>query len=333
MRFTIVPARRRRAFTLIELLVVIAIIAVLVALLLPAVQQAREAARRSQCKNNLKQIALAMQTYHDVAQSFPFGCNAGDNGFRQALTWRFDILPQIEQQPAFNQMSQYSRKDTTTVWLTGGAAVGFQTLIIPLYICPSETQDKVLTGNQNGGDSTCPSAGAAISNYNMSAGTSSPCGVPTPMDLAGVPTNDTLIGGNYYGSYSKSDGVASMGSADVGFLLCLNIAKIVDGTSTTLLVGEKTVNPSTATSSNYGAAGTNYSGWLSQWGAVSSSTHGINYLPRGSYCTGIQWGSRHAGGAHFAMCDGSVRFINQTISWLTLKALSTRAGNDVVADY
>src|SRR6187455_2473364 len=91
----------RRGFTLIEMLVVIAIIAILVALLLPAVQQAREAARRSQCKNNLKQIGLAMHNYHDTFNGFPNGGIASSVG-GWGLSWYIRILPYIDQAPVFN---------------------------------------------------------------------------------------------------------------------------------------------------------------------------------------------------------------------------------------
>src|SRR6056297_1446776 len=89
--------RPKRGFTLIELLVVIAIIAILVALLLPAVQQAREAARRSSCKNNLKQLGLAMHNYHDVHDCFPLG-------MVHRINWRVSILPYLEQSTIFNQL-------------------------------------------------------------------------------------------------------------------------------------------------------------------------------------------------------------------------------------
>ena len=151
------------------------------------------------------------------------------------------------------------------------------------------------------------------------------------MDLAGVAT----VGGNYYCTNVKGDGVGSHATAGgpAGCMLCVGMRQISDGTSSTLLLGEKTVNPSTATNYDFGSAGTNYSGWLSQWGAVSSVSHGINYLPRQSYCYGIQFGSRHVGGAHFAFCDGAVRYISQNIAWPTLKAIATRAGGETVGDF
>src|SRR6201986_212949 len=94
--------RRRPGFTLIELLVVIAIIAILVALLLPAVQQAREAARRSQCQNNLKQMGLALHNYHDVYQLFPYGCTAQCSW---GISFFVSILPYIDQSNVYNQIN------------------------------------------------------------------------------------------------------------------------------------------------------------------------------------------------------------------------------------
>ena len=119
---------RQRGFTLIELLVVIAIIAVLIALLLPAVQQAREAARRTQCKNNLKQIGLALHNYHDTMLTFPFagtvgadvvnGATTGPNGFN----WRFFILPYIDQGPLYNQVSALNLQGTACYGCSTSAA-------------------------------------------------------------------------------------------------------------------------------------------------------------------------------------------------------------------
>ena len=321
---------RRRAFTLIELLVVIAIIAILIALMLPAVQQAREAARRSTCKNNLKQLGLAMHNYHDVHRFLPFGSNPGNHGLRQALTWRFDILPHMDQAPLFNQMSEHSRVDLV-YWLGANSApfTGsevFHNTVLPAYICPSETSDYVIGGNQNGGDSTTPYV-AAISSYVASAGTCWISGSP-PMAAAGIST----VGGYYYCSTVKGDGMFSHGSADYGTMLCLNLRAVTDGTSNTLLLGEKTVQPARS-GCGAGVVGTNFAAWLCQWGAVSSVAHGINFPCRGSWTTGIQFGSRHEGGAHFTMVDGSVHFISENIAWSVLKALSTRAGDELVGEF
>lgn len=98
-------SRRRRGFTLIELLVVIAIIAILIALLLPAVQQAREAARRTQCKNNLKQFGLAIHNYHDVFSTAPFGCTGTFGARYRRFSGHLGLLPYIDQAPAYNQVT------------------------------------------------------------------------------------------------------------------------------------------------------------------------------------------------------------------------------------
>ena len=115
--------RKRRGFTLIELLVVIAIIAILIALLLPAVQQAREAARRSTCKNNLKQIGLALHNYHDVFGTFPIGSQV--TYYR--ANWRSAILPYIDQAPAYNKLTQVASSQHGFAAGSGNSASGYNT--------------------------------------------------------------------------------------------------------------------------------------------------------------------------------------------------------------
>jgi prepilin-type N-terminal cleavage/methylation domain-containing protein len=126
----------RRGFTLIELLVVIAIIAVLIALLLPAVQSAREAARRAQCTNNLKQIGIAMHNYHDQMGIFAPGAIGGNWG-NTGMSWRVMILPQMEQNPAYNNFnfivtlgSGLSAQDNATIFYT----------VFTAFLCPSDAQ-------------------------------------------------------------------------------------------------------------------------------------------------------------------------------------------------
>ena len=140
-------SQRCRGFTLIELLVVIAIIAVLIALLLPAVQQAREAARRSQCKNNLKQIGLALQNYHDNNKAFPislyggYGDTANVGGFTQnsrSWGWPVRILPFVDQAALYKKASP----GNTTI-----AASGVMTQVVTAFLCPSDPQGP--TENQN----------------------------------------------------------------------------------------------------------------------------------------------------------------------------------------
>jgi len=134
----------RKAFTLIELLVVIAIIAILVALLLPAVQQAREAARRSSCKNNLKQIGLALHNYHDVHNVYPLNNDSTRKGGNTATSWVTMSLPYMEQAPL------YDRVDFTTqsghYGLDNASAKIVRVQPIDTLMCPSNPQPKVFTG-------------------------------------------------------------------------------------------------------------------------------------------------------------------------------------------
>jgi len=135
---------KRRGFTLIELLVVIAIIAILISLLLPAVQQAREAARRTQCRNNLKQIGLAFHNYHDVYSSFPMAYMSHANapggasitGLENGMTWACAILPYIDQANAYNAISAANGLKTDTDAMALGSFEA-QSTVVPGFICPS----------------------------------------------------------------------------------------------------------------------------------------------------------------------------------------------------
>ncbi len=143
--------KKRTGFTLIELLVVIAIIAILIALLLPAVQQAREAARRSTCKNNLKQIGLALHNYHDTHRSFPpsyvDNYPAGTPFLNNDLGWGTFILPYMDQGPLYNNISSSGAMDvdwTTVADMTTGSTA-YAKSVLPAFICPSDPMGGVNT--------------------------------------------------------------------------------------------------------------------------------------------------------------------------------------------
>ena len=317
--------RKLRGFTLIELLVVIAIIAVLIALLLPAVQQAREAARRSTCTNNLKQIGLGLQNYHSSAQVFPWGCLDGDDlgaNNRLTMNWRYDILPFIDQDPLYKVLKNYSRRDNLGTVVNGVAnnsafwlALPQQQQVLSGYICPSEIIGPYTSANQNGGDTTCPTT-SAMSSYQGNASTCAPSA------------------GGSTGYYCGGAGAAAGGTPPGMFShypTRINMAKVKDGTSNTLFVGERTGNKPKV---GCGAGeGTNYMCWMGQFGAVGSINYGINLNCRSSWTSGLGFGSMHMGGCFFAMVDGSVRFINQAINQKTLTTLSTRANGDIAADF
>jgi len=132
---------KRRAFTLVELLVVIAIIGILIALLLPAVQAAREAARRSQCTNNLKQIGLALHNYHDVQRSFPLGAYTGVGpvyGHLSGTNWRTEILPYLEQGALYSKLTFDGSAFSGWSGLPfSGGNVALSGLKLDVYLCPS----------------------------------------------------------------------------------------------------------------------------------------------------------------------------------------------------
>ena len=296
---------RRRGFTLIELLVVIAIIAILIALLLPAVQQAREAARRSQCKNNLKQIGLAMHNYHDVHKMFPpcyvvptnsqgsanhTTANIGSNAanFHPAWGWGTFLLPYL---------------DETALYNATGAGEGslildhrdeFRT-ILTQFMCPSDDGEP-LDSNSNWNRQAVDSWHAAKSNY--------------------VVAND---------HETQTRGLDATGIFWENSN-CM-IRDIFDGTSNTILAGERRYHVEDnvfRTQVSVGCwAGTieGYSDGSGAWcrDLAGTGKRGINQMVW-NYTSGPDdwefsraFSSQHEGGAHFLLADGSVRFISENI--------------------
>ena len=200
--------RSRRGFTLIELLVVIAIIAILIALLLPAVQQAREAARRTQCRNNLKQIGLALHNYHDTSQGFPPG------GFKNATgpNWRVSILPGLDQGPAYNQMN-FSR----SFWAHSSPQPILATVRVQAYQCPSSPH-----GITNVGDIALAHDHQVMDYVGVTGAT------PDPLGRASVCTAANIVSGGTYCNNGMLPVYKSMRMRDV-----------TDGTSNTMIVAEQ----------------------------------------------------------------------------------------------
>jgi len=217
----IVQRFRRSGFTLIELLVVIAIIAVLVALLLPAVQQAREAARRSQCKNNLKQIGLALHNYHDVAGCFPQAAIWTYNAFNNIpggtapaprnYSWIAMILPYIDQAPLYNQMN-FQLPLMGQIASTGQPILSID---FPVLHCPSDPgfqgDRNVPTWSGSGGYGSITAAGITKIGWT---------------NYAGAEGYDWWFRGNH-----PLSGIFNLNT-------CVRIADITDGTSNTIAVCE-----------------------------------------------------------------------------------------------
>jgi prepilin-type N-terminal cleavage/methylation domain-containing protein/prepilin-type processing-associated H-X9-DG protein len=270
--------RRRSGFTLVELLVVIAIIGILVALLLPAVQAAREAARRMQCSNHLKQIGIALQNYHDTYKTFPPGwmANNGNRGW----SWAVFILPFREQTALYDQLNPGGRR--APVVINHATEYTLLQTTIPDYRCPSDVTP--LLGGANGGKTTNRNA------------------APDPLPLA--VSNYAAV----RGFFNMQDAPPEDNKNNNGIIYCnskINIASITDGTSNTFIVGEKSKlqDAATWTVANAGGNGNNVTGNIR--GRMNQGTL-TNF-------SGAVFGSYHPGGAMFCLADGSVRFVSETI--------------------
>lgn len=282
-----------RGFTLIELLVVIAIIAILIALLLPAVQQAREAARRSQCKNNLKQMGLAFHNYHESFRVLPPGFvvdlavanGASGNG---GIGWSGFILPGVDQANLYNTI------DFNADWGTGINEDACATFL-SVYRCPSDTT--VEHRNHDGIDNRVPTSYLAC--YSGTAG---------------------------------SDSEANVTNADGTFFLnsSVKMRDISDGTSNTIAAGE-CVNDFDAFKDHFYIGSTSIGGWdgLSR---EYSEYLGSTDVPMNT-STEVAFGSKHVGGAHFLLLDGSVRFLSENMSQRIYSYLGSREDGEVIGEF
>ncbi|MEX0726927.1 MAG: DUF1559 domain-containing protein [Planctomycetaceae bacterium] len=349
--------RLRSAFTLIELLVVIAIIAVLIALLLPAVQQAREAARRSQCQNNLKQIGLALHNYHDAHKVFPYGAaQPYGEQVHNFGNWRIMIFPYIDQAPLYNVLTPYFGSGGQPAgWLTwhGQAstiiALPAQQLVVPAFICPSDPADPIVDGEYSGNEWLSASS-AARSNYMGSSGPSSiwDCSAtyaPFAACPGGGGTNCTgfeagatgpcyasgwHFGGGGSASYTAGPGAGKGGNGLFNmYPQRVGLKSIIDGSSNTLLAGEVTHMRTIQ-----GVATGNTTDQLLANSCMSSTVMGINWPGRGTgWPAGGAFASTHEGGAQFLLCDGAVRFVSENISMRTFGFIGTRDGDEVTGEY
>lgn len=297
----------RTAFTLVELLVVIAIIAVLIGLLLPAVQQAREAARRTMCLNNLKQLGLSLANHESAKKKLPVGANLV-NG----LSWRVVILPYIE------QSSLYERFDLAPGdWNAGPNKEGPNKLVhglnkIPSFNCPSQPLD--LAGN---GSSTLQDGRKTYtSDYHGVAG---PKGV-SPKGVAYL-VNSTPAGQGGFGLQGTL-------TRDVA----ARMQDFVDGTSNTLAIGEVAVTWNGQPLASDGADWTRGMGWVAPTTSGMASCRNVNNglnVPYNGVFNDISFGSRHANGVNFARVDGSIGFVPNEIDLVVLKSLASRNGDEV----
>lgn len=311
----------RTGFSLIELLVVIAIIAILVALLLPAVQQAREAARRSSCKNNFKQVGLAIHNYHDTHLVFPLsdhrqvgvsGCGwSGFSPYVHRYAWGVMVLPYLD------HANLYSNFDFNVNYNGGpkNSPKSLQTVgaTVTTFLCPNDSQS----------DPRCNRTGA----INNQGGTADKDDIGRT-NMAGIAdSNDAWC--------NKTPSVGLWGRNDGdGILYNTNKVRfrdVTDGLSNTLLVGEVTGGQTGSSECNSWAVvnhtdtGNGINGSYTIPGGTSTWT-----LPYNMAWQGLS--SYHTGGAHILLCDGSVRFISENISDITLKSLASRGKGDLVGE-
>ncbi len=316
--------KHKKGFTLVELLVVIAIIGILIALLLPAVQAAREAARRMQCCNNMKQIGLSLHAYHASHRTFPPGGITDGRccGDKSLTNWAISILPYLEQITVYEQydMNAYNEDPVNTI---------ARTTLIPNYICPSYPggADVGVPVSGPGGVETGgspPGLEYARGSYRCMTGYTEP----------GVGTWYTISG--YTRPPQRWRGALHLVGQSSG-LTVESIDDITDGTSHTLMVGEKTADSNKLVSLEHGTF------WAYTYGFYNSSSairdqRGLLSLdfekcylmggPGGIPACYAGWASQHPNGINFVNCDGSVTTINTDIDMFCARA--TIAGGEVL---
>lgn len=309
----------RRAFTLVELLVVIAIIGILMGLLLPAVQSAREAGRRAQCQNNLKQLSLAAKIHAQAHGHYPAGgwgsgwigdANQG-YGRNQPGGWIYNSLPYLEQQALHDISLGVAEGDR--------ANANRQLVVVPLATlhCPSRRRPLALPNKKNQTFNNLSSVSVyARNDYAGNAGHVDQGGVPHTWGSGNIASNLDKDPPKQNGIYYERSTVKS--------------SHIRDGESNTLLVGEKYVNADFyTTGDDNGDDQCMYTGNNNDINRIASA----NYLPRPDR-PGVHqpdlFGSAHIAGAFFARCDGSVTMINFSIDPTTWHALGGRNDGLVV---
>jgi prepilin-type N-terminal cleavage/methylation domain-containing protein/prepilin-type processing-associated H-X9-DG protein len=326
-------ARNRSAgFTLIEILVVIAITAVLIGLLLPAVQKVRSAAARIQCSNNLKQIGLACHNYHDANQGFPTGYTTQVAGL-----WVVQLAPFLEQDPFYQQWQATLKMSNPFLAQVQGGPNSLRATVIKILVCPADALP-----NPPIAQFIAPGVSPAY-----------PDGIYSSLTSYG-PNTGTWGWASVSGSAPKiDDGVFRVLTQQP-----VRIADITDGTNSTILFGEayhrdplwKTFSDQCqwAASQNRDDL-SQMAAWILDDGIARNASAPINWQLTPSLVAGpfTQWskqcydlsyrrmgayGSGHGGGANVVMSDGSVHFLRESLSLATLRALSTRAGGEVITE-
>jgi prepilin-type processing-associated H-X9-DG protein len=281
---------------------------VLVALLLPAVQQAREAARRTQCKNNLKQIGLGLHNYHDVFNTFPSGWIGVEDGIQTAregvsgIGWGAMILPYLDQANLYNQFN-------ANVAIEDPLNDAFRLNTLAAFRCASDPQPERFEIEEEGSPGTVICE-LPIANYVGAFGTEELDGCENSPGTAPVLPNGQCFGDGTFYHNSR-----------------VMIRDFVDGTSNTLFVGERKTNPAL--------------GWFSTWvGRVAEGEEAfqrvlgsLDHLPNDPAAHFDDFSSQHEGGAQFLLADGHVRFVSENMNRDLYQAVATIKGGEVVGEF
>jgi len=299
IRRAVRPARRaKQGFTLIELLVVIAIIAVLVSLLLPAVQQAREASRRSQCRNNLKQIGLAFQNYHDGYQTFPNYDAGGSISRASAFT---AVLPYLDLASAYDLYDfSLGNSDPANLQVVSQR--------VSAFLCPTATFQRPVP------ISGCDANDRAPGTYAVSSGTLSPYG----SYASGDPNNGAIV--------NSGSGITRMRDITDGTTNTLMVGESAWNFADYMFTSGPCL----------GQQRWGFSYWSSPYPLSTAFTTQPPFNPQemgGDSSRLYRFRSEHPGQVNFLLCDGSVKFVNENIDQGVLDALATRAGDEVVGEY
>ena len=310
--------RRRAGFTLIELLVVIAIIAILIALLVPAVQKVREAAARTQCINNLKQFGIAIHAHIDTYKHFPESNSYGSEGAAPVAPftgrgWILKCLPYLDQTPLYDQFEPSLVGNINTGAQTGGVLNTKPQLMAKVAVlrCPSDESSEKHSTVQN----QLNPAPATTTNYQGVIGTSNMGGgwPNNPWEVAYIPVaqrpwdnhNNALANGLFFRN---------------SYQVRIKVSQVTDGLSNTLAVGEQVPEQNVHSAAFFAN------------GDYASCHAPINFFlvpPNApNWPRVMSFRSRHPGGCHFALADGTVRWMSQTVNQLAYMELCTRAGNE-----
>lgn len=338
MRPTFIDSARRTAFTLIELLVVIAIIAILIALLVPAVQKVRDAAARTQCQNNLKQIGIAAHAHHSQMKLFPAGAHVVGTNTHNTASWAVQLLPFLDQMPMYQTLSLTSLFYTPSPTVLPNVAA-LRDFITPAFICPASTLDVLICPEDQD-----PAQGKHIQAGNYT-GIMGSCNGPNSATEPGSGVTSTRVVDKRpaapiqlnHGGIMATNGVLFHGSR-------IRTVDIHDGTSNTIMVGEQSdwgSDPGVGPNGPRPRYDIRQATRAGLWAGSHLEGHSavtvrypINTKARVGFQDGIArygWNtpiqSVHSGGAFVLRCDGGATFASSSIPFDVLKYLSTRDDN------